>query len=491
MTSCEGVRDSEDHVFLSPHFDDAVLSCGGLIHRLVRLQKGVRVVTVFGGSPEDSFESPLAAQLRAEWKVADPVTQRANEDRRALTSLGVSHFTQWSFRDAVYRSTEHGQPLYACWEEVFGAVARADSTERRLAIEIDEWLASMSRHVALYVPLSLGHHVDHQILFRLGLQLRTRGHTIHFYEDWPYADAYSQSLDPAPWTDWSVSVDISAKSRAAVTYTSQLPTLGGSARAVRRRLEKHAYSASGSSPRERYWTLPVPVARKYMRHGEAPNLPFTHRSNPARGRGVLLPNLTRHSVDAILPPASGTCLEFGVQDDRHRALVESKGYSWRSANQAVLDGDADAAPYPVGSPACATAAVAIWRSHDLHTQPEAIIAEAARVLMPGGVFCAGMPAIREYGRRSPHTAELAALVRILRRQGFRDIEIRSLLPGALHTLNDKLRALLPRPFGAGLALMVSVVWLSALQLRSLQRRRFDNSSGAVVFVARKAARDYP
>ena len=42
------------HLFVSPHFDDAVLSCGATMHRLRRLGERVMVLTVCAGVPDNS-----------------------------------------------------------------------------------------------------------------------------------------------------------------------------------------------------------------------------------------------------------------------------------------------------------------------------------------------------------------------------------------------------------------------------------------------------
>ncbi|MHA1303522.1 MAG: PIG-L deacetylase family protein [Candidatus Heimdallarchaeaceae archaeon] len=41
-----------DHIFLSPHLDDAVASCGGLIAKLVEQGNKVIVATFFTKSPD-------------------------------------------------------------------------------------------------------------------------------------------------------------------------------------------------------------------------------------------------------------------------------------------------------------------------------------------------------------------------------------------------------------------------------------------------------
>ncbi len=40
------------HIYLSPHYDDAALSCGGSIHKQATQQEPVAVITVFAGARE-------------------------------------------------------------------------------------------------------------------------------------------------------------------------------------------------------------------------------------------------------------------------------------------------------------------------------------------------------------------------------------------------------------------------------------------------------
>jgi hypothetical protein len=39
------------HIYLSPHYDDAALSCGGSIRRQAKQQEAVAVVAIFADAP--------------------------------------------------------------------------------------------------------------------------------------------------------------------------------------------------------------------------------------------------------------------------------------------------------------------------------------------------------------------------------------------------------------------------------------------------------
>src|SRR5579863_754671 len=159
------------HVFLSPHFDDAVGSCGGAISRLCRAGDDVVVHTIFAGRPSPPY-SVLATRLHAEWRAGDfPVDVRRAEDARACRVLGCrAEHSDWL--DAIYRrrttagsagpaspartrrrppSSQQASPdgwLYPDHAALFGPVAARD---RRLPAQIArQVLASIETEGALY-----------------------------------------------------------------------------------------------------------------------------------------------------------------------------------------------------------------------------------------------------------------------------------------------------------------------------------------------------
>jgi LmbE family N-acetylglucosaminyl deacetylase len=103
------------HLFLSPHLDDIVLSCGGQIAQLVRSGRRVHVVTVFAGdaAPEAAV-SPHVQELHERWKLDphNPSPGRRAEDRAALKMISASiQVTHLPFPDCVYRLGKMGWPL--------------------------------------------------------------------------------------------------------------------------------------------------------------------------------------------------------------------------------------------------------------------------------------------------------------------------------------------------------------------------------------------
>ncbi|HPJ57664.1 MAG TPA: PIG-L family deacetylase, partial [Kiritimatiellia bacterium] len=110
-------------IYLSPHLDDAVLSCGGQLAARVRRGERVLVATLAAGDPVRPLP-PLARALHAEWKLDDSCEARREEDRRACGRLGAEVF-HVVLPDAMYRRhPATGEPLYPDLGAVFGRPAR-------------------------------------------------------------------------------------------------------------------------------------------------------------------------------------------------------------------------------------------------------------------------------------------------------------------------------------------------------------------------------
>jgi len=169
------------HVYLSPHLDDAALSCGGMIARQRAAGLGVLVVTLCTAAPapEGPF-SELARAFHAAWGLspAEAVAARLREDEAAMAVLGVDAL--WAGElDAIYR---HPQ-AYAGRDSLFGAPAPDDPllpAVRRLLGALRERLP----RATFYAPLGVGHHVDHQITCQAALL--AAGAPLLLYEDFPY-----------------------------------------------------------------------------------------------------------------------------------------------------------------------------------------------------------------------------------------------------------------------------------------------------------------
>lgn len=254
------------HIYLSPHLDDAALSCGGTIHHHATGGQPVVVITVLSGEPEGGELSSFARLQHEYWgDPPRPMALRRAEDIAALTLLGAEAW-HLEYLDAVYRTSPEGGWLYpeeeALWNSVHPADPLGQNGAELLAVQLDQVIPS-GDPATIYAPLGVGHHVDHQIIHAAGRRLLELGHQVAFYEDYPYAEKPSTS-DPevtaASVGQWRVeslaltAMDLTAKTSALSYYRSQMSILFGGSEAMPNRIWTFATSRSPQAGlAERIW----------------------------------------------------------------------------------------------------------------------------------------------------------------------------------------------------------------------------------------------
>lgn len=253
-----------DVLYISPHLDDAALSCGGLIHQQTRAGLSVGVLTIFAGSAQTDLRSPFARMLEARWGAqGDAIAMRRQEDREALAVLGAEPI-HWPYEDAIYRlHTRTGKPVYGGRDALFGDVSRYDPVKARaLASEIRKFWRAAGRP-RVYAMLAAGRHVDHQVVQLAMLRLAERdGLEVAWYEDYPYAedqDAVRQAVAQSPMgalrpqTVRLAEEDLAAKCDAIACYRSQIPIFWRDEDDMRAHVRAHALRMGGDCPAEQYW----------------------------------------------------------------------------------------------------------------------------------------------------------------------------------------------------------------------------------------------
>lgn len=245
------------HLILSPHLDDAALSCGGAIHRWTASGESVLVVTVMTADPPAGDLSAFAEQQHAQWALPprEAYAIRRAEDRAALGVLGAD-LAHLAFLDCIYRQGAEG-PYYNSDDDIFGAVDPADAELVRVLSEQFAALAPVERgRVAVYAPLGLGNHVDHQLVRRAAeAWLDTR---LIYYEDYPYVEKTNPEQDLAELAPWVVSLsqdDLLAQIEAVACYRSQLDVLFGGPDEMAARIRAHAQRLAppGVPEAQRLW----------------------------------------------------------------------------------------------------------------------------------------------------------------------------------------------------------------------------------------------
>jgi LmbE family N-acetylglucosaminyl deacetylase len=245
------------HIYLSPHLDDAVLSCGGTIQGQVRRAERVLVITVFAGRPDYRCLSPFAASLHASWgDPPDPMRARRAEDAAVMQALGAS-YRHLDNLDCIYR-TANGEFLYTSEEALFGDVHPAEANmEAQLAPHL-AMLCAEHPGATVNAPLGVGHHVDHQVV--RGAALALEGIELLFYEDYPYVEETGAleralaELGDVSWVGEVREINVEAKIQAVAAYRSQLEILFSGQEEMARRVRAYASSITqGQGYGERFW----------------------------------------------------------------------------------------------------------------------------------------------------------------------------------------------------------------------------------------------
>jgi LmbE family N-acetylglucosaminyl deacetylase len=169
-------------IYLSPHLDDVVLSCGGLIWQQVQAGDQVEIWTICAGDSPTEVFSPLALELHERWQTGpDAPAQRRQEDIEACKRVGATprHF---EIPDCIYRrSPVDDQFMYARSELINGEPHPHDhalihSLSEKLSRELpDEW--------NIVCPLTLGGHIDHRLVRKAA---ESMGRISCYYADYPY-----------------------------------------------------------------------------------------------------------------------------------------------------------------------------------------------------------------------------------------------------------------------------------------------------------------
>lgn len=266
LNSLKEITKDSRHIFLSPHFDDVVYSCGGTLG--VQASSGLRslVITIFGGLPPQDIQlSPFASGIHQRMDAGNLsaynlTANRRKEDAKALNLL-KSNYLWLDYLDAMYR----GQPAYYTGNEALmgGEVHPGDMwIERQLSQDLLE-LARRLPDAVFYAPLGVGRHVDHQIVTSAVDRLVRRGANVKFYEDFPYVlqdgalDARLQELggelDPAYV---EISEMMPLRLEASDCYASQANVNFGDRARMHRAMEDytHAIRPVQTVQLERYWT---------------------------------------------------------------------------------------------------------------------------------------------------------------------------------------------------------------------------------------------
>ena len=235
---------------LSPHADDAALSCGGLLSQ----HSDALVATAFSGDAPQQRTGALA-------RLAGQERRRA-EDSAAMKVAGCQHLPL-GIPDAIDRRDADGQPYYPSLPALFGAVRPEDSDRCR---EVQALLGTALGERTLLAPLGVGAHVDHQLCAHVGRRLAAEGHSVWFYEDAPYVfpDTGSELRPDSVLLaarriranirgTWDLPIRSSQKEEILACYSSQIEALFGDLQNYSDLAQAHYDSLGGEL--ERFYLL--------------------------------------------------------------------------------------------------------------------------------------------------------------------------------------------------------------------------------------------
>lgn len=262
------------YLFVSPHYDDAVYSCGGTLHQLSRQGVPVMVVTTMGGFPDKVPITPITEGLHQRWQAGEnPVRTRRAEDAEALGRLGTKAKHVLEVPDCVYRTNPHtDEPLYPTEDSLWKHIHPDDwaaSWLRTRHFTLDE--AVLAQSTRMYAPLAAGAHVDHLLVRDVALallpQLQEWNIELWLYADYPYiedATALTEAIASLP-SDLHITKtytmltadDVDAKIDAVKDYRSQISTFWQSESMLEERIQA-ALTADTNMPTESYYQISQP-----------------------------------------------------------------------------------------------------------------------------------------------------------------------------------------------------------------------------------------
>jgi LmbE family N-acetylglucosaminyl deacetylase len=175
-------------IFLSPHFDDIALSCGGLVWEQSTAGDAISIWTICAGKPPNRPLSAYAQLHHERWATgALAVEQRRNEDIASCAVMRAA-YRHLDIPDCIYRPRQRKIPhYYTSGMDIFGSIHPAEKKNlvRRLA---RIFIKDIPPDAQVVCPLTLGNHVDHQIT-RLAAERAAKALRLSllYYADYPYA----------------------------------------------------------------------------------------------------------------------------------------------------------------------------------------------------------------------------------------------------------------------------------------------------------------
>jgi len=241
-------------IFFSPHIDDVVLSCGGLISKLE--EKEILVVTIFSDYSGEIYSRHAKCYLNSlKFDNANEYFNSRKKEEKLAAKILDFDFEWLDFPEAIFRFKKKlifNNFFYTKTSKLFGSVSREDKKIMPfIRNKIKRILKTYSNtRSKLYFPLGIGNHIDHQILNEIGMDFQKN--EIFFYEDFPYCSEVKNFGRHLKSKKVFLSEkDLKTKLKAITAYKSQLKPLFKDTKTLRNIFVK--FYKNGF---ERYWYVP-------------------------------------------------------------------------------------------------------------------------------------------------------------------------------------------------------------------------------------------
>ncbi len=239
-------------LFLSPHLDDAVLSCGALIEAQAQGRE-IIVATIFteatSAASTPAASTPVASTRAARSfmrqctisNAGELFAARRAEDRAVLQEMGVQSIHLGEV-DALFRRRRKPAMLgSSAWERLLpelthryptyrldiamGRISRGDQgLIRQLRSNVAQLMAHTKAEL-LFCPAGVGKHVDHLIARDVG---KSHPGNLVMYSDFPYdlvVGPDERHMSEMGFVSWTWDSGIEGKTQRIRQYASQADAL--------------------------------------------------------------------------------------------------------------------------------------------------------------------------------------------------------------------------------------------------------------------------
>ena len=238
-------------IFLSAHFDDVVLSAGGLVWELAQQGERVEIWTICAGDPP--FDKPLtgyAQLLHGFWNIGEDVpSKRSLEDAACCEVLGATTFRRYTVPDNIYRYFPGSdEPVIKENEDQFKPLVPGESY--LIPPVTDFILKNLPGNCELVSPLSIGSHRDHVLTRRAAERIDL---PLWHYADYPYLVYGEHTLAdwlPAGAKEFSLEISpagLKAWQNGFACQRSQIPLIYVDEDDMRASIEKYLHAGFGGT----------------------------------------------------------------------------------------------------------------------------------------------------------------------------------------------------------------------------------------------------